>query len=169
MLLVRRPYNFTGVFGASAFAKRLWLGEKKRRKKLPSNTPSLSCGGLCLLTSLAGTWRDLDWRRLRRRRLCLSAYRDSESISSLVSDLNNHLASRSPRLQGQEPRLPLPSLPSAQELEAFKKVAQILITLGEQVIPAIIGEPPFLGNGPTQTQPALNVPNDHVENNTSKI
>ncbi|KAJ0174850.1 hypothetical protein K1T71_009958 [Dendrolimus kikuchii] len=27
---------------------------------------------LCLLASLAGTWRDLDWRRLRRRRLCLS-------------------------------------------------------------------------------------------------
>ncbi|KAJ0174561.1 hypothetical protein K1T71_009669 [Dendrolimus kikuchii] len=27
------------------FRNVLWLGEKKRRKKLPSNTPSLSCGG----------------------------------------------------------------------------------------------------------------------------
>lgn len=59
-------------------------------------------------------------------------FREGEPRSphAVVSDLNSRLASHTPRLQAQEPRLPLPSL---QELEAIKKVAQILIMLGDQV------------------------------------
>ncbi|KAG6453222.1 uncharacterized protein LOC115445501 [Manduca sexta] len=67
-------------------------------------------------------------------------YFDSDPLSPLtvVSDLNSRLVSHSKRLQGQDARLPLPT---PQDLEAIKKVAQILVTLGQQVIPAIIGEP----------------------------
>ncbi|XP_026727409.1 uncharacterized protein LOC113493568 [Trichoplusia ni] len=61
----------------------------------------------------------------------------SESLPlSLVSELSSRLGARPARLP--EARLPLPS---PQELDAIKKVAQILVTLGQQVIPAIIGEP----------------------------
>ncbi|XP_028043532.1 uncharacterized protein LOC114252997 [Bombyx mandarina] len=84
-------------------------------------------------------------------------FREGEPRSphAVVSDLNSRLASHTPRLKAQEPRLPLPSL---QELEAIKKVAQILIMLGDQVIPAIIGEPP------KHLQPpgGVDVPNDPV-------
>lgn len=66
--------------------------------------------------------------------------RDGEPRLGVVSGLSQRLASHSaaaaaaaaadPR-SGPETRLPLPS---PQELDAIKKVAQILIMLGEQVI-----------------------------------
>ncbi|XP_059050830.1 uncharacterized protein LOC131845755, partial [Achroia grisella] len=61
-----------------------------------------------------------------------------------VSELTSRLASHSQHLQPvQEARLPLPT---PQDLETIKKVAQILVMLGEQVIPAIIGEKPSSNN-----------------------
>ncbi|XP_028167827.1 uncharacterized protein LOC114358144 [Ostrinia furnacalis] len=52
-------------------------------------------------------------------------------------------------------------LPTSQKLEAIKKVAQILVMLGEQVIPAIIGDPPSPGNCEGAVE---DVPNDIVNN-----
>ncbi|KAJ8724196.1 hypothetical protein PYW07_008176 [Mythimna separata] len=71
---------------------------------------------------------------------------DSPHPLTLVSDLTSRLGTRPSRLQDAA-RLSLPSLPSAQDLEAIRKVAQILVTLGQQVIPAIIGEPVSSGGG----------------------
>ncbi|CAB3236393.1 unnamed protein product [Arctia plantaginis] len=73
---------------------------------------------------------------------------------TLVSELTSRLGSHPARLQ--DARL---SLPTPQDLEAIKKVAQILIMLGQQVIPAIIGEP--------QTSPVPGEPIPAGENITS--
>ncbi|XP_022818045.1 uncharacterized protein LOC111350639 [Spodoptera litura] len=76
---------------------------------------------------------------------------------SLVSELSSRLGALPARLQ--DARLPLPS---SQDLDAIKKVAQILVTLGQQVIPGIIGEPV---PAPGSCEPAGggdDVPNDPV-------
>ncbi|XP_060805340.1 uncharacterized protein LOC132902836 [Amyelois transitella] len=56
-----------------------------------------------------------------------------------AADLSSRLAAHTQHVQNiPDPRLPVPT---PQDIEAIKKVAQILITLGQQVIPAIVGEP----------------------------
>uniref|UniRef100_A0A2A4K413 Uncharacterized protein n=1 Tax=Heliothis virescens TaxID=7102 RepID=A0A2A4K413_HELVI len=84
---------------------------------------------------------------------------DSHPLS-LVSDLSSRLGAHPARLQ--DARLPLPS---PQDLDAIRKVAQILVMLGQQVIPAIIGEPSL---PPAPCEPAGGggeVPNDPVSIN----
>ncbi|CAD0246665.1 unnamed protein product [Spodoptera exigua] len=78
---------------------------------------------------------------------------------SLVSELSSRLGAHPARLQ--DARLPLPS---SQDLEAIKKVAQILVTLGQQVIPGIIGEPVPAPGGcePAAGGGGDDVPNDPV-------
>ncbi|XP_035449789.2 uncharacterized protein LOC118275812 [Spodoptera frugiperda] len=76
---------------------------------------------------------------------------------SLVSELGSRLGAHPARLQ--DARLPLPS---PQDLDAIKKVAQILVTLGQQVIPGIIGEPVPAPGGCEPAAGADDVPNDPV-------
>ncbi|KAM3955880.1 uncharacterized protein ACR2FA_010184 [Aphomia sociella] len=80
-------------------------------------------------------------------------YREGENRPlAAVTDLSSRLATHSQHLQArQEPRLPLLTPP---DLETIKKVAQILIMLGEQVIPAVIGETP--SNNSELTEYSLN-------------
>ncbi|CAH2046133.1 unnamed protein product, partial [Iphiclides podalirius] len=67
-----------------------------------------------------------------------------------VNELTSRLSAHPSRLQ--EPRLP-------PNIETIKKVAQILIMLGEQVIPGVIGEPPPHAAVPS---PSEDIPNDPV-------
>ncbi|XP_026761138.1 uncharacterized protein LOC113520072 [Galleria mellonella] len=79
-------------------------------------------------------------------------YRDGEYRPlAAVSELTSRLATHTQHLQPlQEPRLPLPTPP---DLETIKKVAQILVMLGEQVIPAVIGEKPPSNNSEITEDP----------------
>ncbi|CAG9789041.1 unnamed protein product [Diatraea saccharalis] len=72
---------------------------------------------------------------------------------AVVSELTSRLESRA-----QEARLPIPT---PQDIETIKKVAQILIMIGEQVIPTIIGETPS-GNCDS---PAADYPSDAINEN----
>ncbi|XP_061721257.1 uncharacterized protein LOC133528065 isoform X2 [Cydia pomonella] len=72
-----------------------------------------------------------------------------------VSELTSRVASKGPRLNMKDARFPIPG---PQDIEAIKKVAQILAMLGEQVIPAIIGEPSTGG----ACDPVEDAPNDTV-------
>ncbi|RVE49026.1 hypothetical protein evm_006272 [Chilo suppressalis] len=76
----------------------------------------------------------------------------------LASELSSRLAAHA-----QDARLPLPT---PQDIEAIKKVAQILVMLGEQVIPLIIGDynPPNNINAPA---PAVDVPMDSINEDSS--
>ncbi|PZC81816.1 hypothetical protein B5X24_HaOG212030 [Helicoverpa armigera] len=78
----------------------------------------------------------------------------------LVSELSSRLGAHPARLQ--DARLPLPS---PQDLDAIRKVAQILVTLGQQVIPAIIGEPPLPPAPCEAAGGGGEVPNDPVSVN----
>ncbi|XP_063387292.1 uncharacterized protein LOC134673258 [Cydia fagiglandana] len=73
-----------------------------------------------------------------------------------VSELTSRVASKAPRLNMKDARFPIPG---PQDIEAIKKVAQILAMLGEQVIPAIIGEP---STGGAACDPVEDAPNDTV-------
>ncbi|KAJ8713775.1 hypothetical protein PYW08_007395 [Mythimna loreyi] len=88
---------------------------------------------------------------------------DNSHPLTLVSDLTSRLGTHPSRLQDAA-RLSLPPLPSSQDLEAIKKVAQILVTLGQQVIPAIIGEPVSAGFGEPGASGGgdVDTPNDPV-------
>ncbi|XP_053613954.1 uncharacterized protein LOC128677266 [Plodia interpunctella] len=56
-----------------------------------------------------------------------------------ASELSARLAAHAQHVPAlPDPRLPIPT---PQDIEVIKKVAQILITLGQQVIPSIIGDP----------------------------
>ncbi|XP_032521248.2 uncharacterized protein LOC116773006 isoform X1 [Danaus plexippus] len=78
---------------------------------------------------------------------------------SLASELSSRVMSRTSRLQdvreARDARFPLPS---PQDLEAIRKAAQILIMIGEQVIPSITG------GSPTDVL-STEIPNDQVYNN----
>ncbi|XP_075982986.1 uncharacterized protein LOC142981164 [Anticarsia gemmatalis] len=86
------------------------------------------------------------------------AYQPEGLPLTLVSDLTSRLAAHPSRLT-QDSRLQLPGPP---DLETIKKVAQILVMLGQQVIPAIIGEP-LASPAPGEPIPAVEeIPNDPV-------
>ncbi|XP_037963386.2 uncharacterized protein LOC119691041 [Plutella xylostella] len=74
-----------------------------------------------------------------------------------LGELGGHVARAA-----RDPRLPLPS---AADIEAIKKVAQILAMLGEQVIPAIIGQPAGAPCDPASAvaPAAADPPNDPVD------
>ncbi|XP_072929529.1 uncharacterized protein [Epargyreus clarus] len=82
-------------------------------------------------------------------------------LTSAVSELNTRVANRASWLQqgDRDPRL---ALPTTQDLETIKKVAQILITLGEQVIPAITGDAPPSPPPSSYPCPPTEIPNDPV-------
>ncbi|XP_050354384.1 uncharacterized protein LOC126776127 [Nymphalis io] len=75
----------------------------------------------------------------------------------LAAELSSRVAAHASRLQEpkQDARLPIPT---AQDLEAVRKIAQVLIMLGEQIIPALINGT-GAGNGGTT---ATEIPNDIV-------
>ncbi|KAI8425472.1 hypothetical protein MSG28_007217 [Choristoneura fumiferana] len=75
--------------------------------------------------------------RQAQRRMSTNELNHDASSHPSLSELSTRVAPRAPLLK--DSRLPLPG---PQDIEAIKKVAQILAMLAEQVIPAIIGEPP---------------------------
>uniref|UniRef100_A0A2H1VXW2 SFRICE_020429 n=1 Tax=Spodoptera frugiperda TaxID=7108 RepID=A0A2H1VXW2_SPOFR len=98
--------------------------------------------------------------------VCVQPLQPEQRPLSLVSELGSRLGAHPARLQ--DARLPLPS---PQDLDAIKKVAQILVTLGQQVlgsrysarvIPGIIGEPVPAPGGCEPAAGADDVPTDPV-------
>ncbi|XP_026490983.2 uncharacterized protein LOC113397054 [Vanessa tameamea] len=75
----------------------------------------------------------------------------------LAAELSSRVAAHTSRLQEpkQDARLPIPT---AQDLEAVRKIAQVLVMLGQQVIPALIGGTGAGNGGTTVTE----IPNDIV-------
>ncbi|CAH4031382.1 unnamed protein product [Pieris brassicae] len=82
-----------------------------------------------------------------------------EAFEARQMEATRHLEARQ-----LEPRLPLPG---PQELEAIKRVAQLLVTIGEQVIPAIIGDNPAHRptSAPAPPHVVTDVPSDPVQFN----
>ncbi|CAH2094209.1 unnamed protein product [Euphydryas editha] len=76
----------------------------------------------------------------------------------LTAELSSRVAAHASRLQEpKDPRLPIPT---PQDLEAIRKVAQVLVMLGEQVIPALIS-----GAGSENGSSTTEIPNDLVDKN----
>ncbi|KAL4705446.1 hypothetical protein ACJJTC_012833 [Scirpophaga incertulas] len=93
---------------------------------------------LALVLFLGQTWSDP----------VLHHDHDSPShVVSSIKELSTRLASHA---HAVDARLPLPT---PQEIDAIKKVAQILVMLGEQIIPAIIGESPASSTSGTPHDP----------------
>ncbi|XP_045452996.1 uncharacterized protein LOC123662156 [Melitaea cinxia] len=76
----------------------------------------------------------------------------------LTAELSSRMAAHASRLQeSKDPRLPIPT---PQDLEAIRKVAQVLVMLGEQVIPALIN-----GAGPENGGSKTEIPYDIDDKN----
>ncbi|CAG4984257.1 unnamed protein product [Colias eurytheme] len=95
----------------------------------------------------------------------MSAYMEESKGGSFATSLRSRLPHESDRLPGlprahARPDAPERLLPTLQDLEALKKVAQVLVMIGEQVIPSIIGN----GSKGTTTT-TTEVPQDPVQFN----
>ncbi|CAH0728195.1 unnamed protein product, partial [Brenthis ino] len=84
----------------------------------------------------------------------------------LAAEISSRLSSHAGRLQ--EPKLDsrLP-LPTPQDIETIRRIAEVLVTLGQQVIPSIIGPSPGTG-GSTTMATVTEIPNDIVNLNLQK-